>query len=131
MSKFKLFIIVISFISLVIINYDYFYTKEFHIERGYCFGLSLLMILSILRHFIKSISFKNWSTILLNGIIITIILFNFYMLAIFSLGYGFTGKPTHFIWYISTLINTLLFFIILIESIQLLIKILTKNKSND
>lgn len=108
-SKFRLFSIVISLLSLGTLLYDFFISNEFNIEAIFLLGISVILVLNVLRLLSKSRGSKRWISFLTNACITIITCFNFFILALTLFGYGFSGAHIHSIWFMATFLNILLF----------------------
>ncbi len=117
MTNFSLFSIVISLLSLVTLQYDFFVSDEFGIETIFWVGLSILLLLNTFRHLIKSHSLNIWLSFVMNGLITGITCFNFFVLGLTLFGYGFSGRHTQIIWFVSTSLNIALFATAIIEMV--------------
>ena len=126
-SKFRLFSIVISLLSLGILQYDFFISKEFSIESIYLFGVSVILVLNIVRLLGKSASSKTWMSLLTNGFIIAITCFNFFILALTLFGYGFSGTHIHSIWFAASFLNISLFVTSVFELLRMMKVVGSKN----
>lgn len=108
-SVFARFSIVISLLSLAAILYDFFVSEEFEIESIFVVGISLLLVLNIIRHLNRADGPRIRVSLLTNALILPVTCFNFFFLALNLFGYGFSGKSIHPVWAISAILNTAFF----------------------
>ncbi|WP_298418370.1 hypothetical protein [uncultured Kordia sp.] len=92
--------ITISALLLLTVFYDFFVLNEYHMEGIVFTGITVLLCLNIIKYFkfnLKSrfsIKLNIWIAMLLYVSILFMALFCFYMLLLFSFGFGFTGRAT-------------------------------------
>lgn len=108
-NKNQIFKVFISICSLLVLQYDYFFSDVFAIESIFWVGFSLLLILNTFVH----LGFKQLKKDLIantvNAVVFFVSVFNLFILAITLFGFGFTGQKTPLIWYIAVIFDIALF----------------------
>lgn len=115
MNKNQIFKVFISICSLLVLQFDYFFSDVFAIESIFWVGFSFLLILNTLVHLgLKQLK-KDWIANIVNTAVFFVSVFNLFILAIILFGFGFTGQKTPFIWYIAVIFEIALFVTAIID----------------
>ena len=86
--------ITISILLLCVLFYDFFVSNVYDIEASPMIGISALLFFNIFRLVNGNIKLNAWIQILLYVSILFVGLLSFYMLLLFSFGFGFRGQST-------------------------------------
>ncbi len=106
----RLITILISALSIIILQLDFFITDEFMLESIFNIGLSVLLLINIVGNSTSRIYTNKLLSYSINGLIILTGLYCIKILLLLYWGYGFTGRDTPFIWTPAFLLNLLLLF---------------------
>ncbi len=106
---------IISVLIIITLQLDFFITEKFWIEGIFDIGLSLLLLINIIRQSSMEIYSIKPLAYIVNGLMIITGMYCFSMLLLMFWGYGFTGEGIPLIWIAAFLLNILLGLGVMIE----------------
>ena len=108
MKPFNIISALVSTVTLIVLVFDFYVTREFHIEGIFIAITAVILGFNIIRHLKTSLWTKGLPGIFSNLLLAGFTVYGFVVLALTGFGYGFTGRGTPVIWVVLLLCNLLL-----------------------
>ena len=114
-KRLRLYNIAISLLIIGILQLDYFITKDFFMELILNLGISLLLLINILRQISNRIYSIKTVAFIINCLIILTGIYCLSFLLLLKWGFGFSGSTTPYNWTLAFILNLLLGLVVAIE----------------